>query len=169
MKKYMYVILIIILTVCILASVFFVSFASSKGDEKEKLAQKAQEEIKYIETTLFSMLNELQNISFDIYRLTIENKEKQNVTEGSEASQEESSSSSEESSSSENTSKENQTQKKYSMENASILLNKQEEVDWDYQKVTIETLYPYWNTTMVDLHELGVNSEDITKFSRITR
>lgn len=165
----MYVILIIILTVCILASVFFVSFASSKGDEKEKLAQKAQEEIKYIETTLFSMLNELQNISFDIYRLTIENKEKQNVTEGSEASQEESSSSSEESSSSENTSKENQTQKKYSMENASILLNKQEEVDWDYQKVTIETLYPYWNTTMVDLHELGVNSEDITKFSRITR
>ncbi len=169
MKKYMYVILIIILTVCILASVFFVSFASSKGDEKEKLAQKAQEEIKYIETTLFSMLNELQNISFDIYRLTIENKEKQNVTEGSEASQEESSSSSEESSSSENTSKENQTQKKYSMENASILLNKQDEVDWDYQKVTIETLYPYWNTTMVDLHELGVNSEDITKFSRITR
>lgn len=165
----MYVILIIILTVCILASVFFVSFASSKGDEKEKLAQKAQEEIKYIETTLFSMLNELQNISFDIYRLTIENKEKQNVTEGSEASQEESSSSSEESSSSENTSKENQTQKKYSMENASILLNKQDEVDWDYQKVTIETLYPYWNTTMVDLHELGVNSEDITKFSRITR
>ncbi len=169
MKKYMYVILIIILTVCILASVFFVSFASSKRDEKEKLAQKAQEEIKYIETTLFSMLNELQNISFDIYRLTIENKEKQNVTEGSEASQEESSSSSEESSSSENTSKENQTQKKYSMENASILLNKQDEVDWDYQKVTIETLYPYWNTTMVDLHELGVNSEDITKFSRITR
>ena len=165
----MYVILIIILTVCILASVFFVSFASSERDEKEKLAQKAQEEIKYIETTLFSMLNELQNISFDIYRLTIENKEKQNVTEGSEASQEESSSSSEESSSSENTSKENQTQKKYSMENASILLNKQDEVGWDYQKVTIETLYPYWNTTMVDLHELGVNSEDITKFSRITR
>ena len=44
----MYVILIIILTVCILASVFFVSFASSKRDEKEKLAQKAQEEIKYL-------------------------------------------------------------------------------------------------------------------------
>ncbi len=165
----MYVILIIILTLCILASIFLVSFAFPAEDEEVKLAQKVQEEIKYIETTLFSMLNELQNISFDMYKLTVENEEKQNTTEGAESSQEESSSSSEESSSSENTSKENQTQKKYSMENASILLNKNQEIDWDYQKMTIETLYPYWNTTMVDLHAIGVNGEDITTFSRITR
>ena len=165
----MYVILIIILTLCILASIFLVSFAFPAEDEEVKLAQKVQEEIKYIETTLFSMLNELQNISFDMYKLTVENEEKQNTTEGAESSQEESSSSSEESSSSENTSKENQTQKKYSMENASILLNKNQEIDWDYQKMTIETLYPYWNTTMVDLHAICVNGEDITTFSRITR
>ena len=169
MKKYMYEILIIILTLCILASIFLVSFAFPAEDEEVKLAQKVQEEIKYIETTLFSMLNELQNISFDMYKLTVENEEKKNTIEGAESSQEESSSSSEESSSSKNTSKENQTQKKYSMENASILLNKNQEIDWDYQKMTIETLYPYWNTTMVDLHAIGVNSEDITTFSRITR
>lgn len=118
------------------------------------------------------MLNELQNISFDIYRLSIENEEKQNSGKESEDSEtskkESSSSSSEKSSSSENTSDENKNQKKYSMEKSSVLFNSAEkQVNWDHQKVTIETLYPYWNTMMVDFNEIGVDKNDIMNFTKL--
>ncbi len=118
------------------------------------------------------MLNELENISFDIYRLSIENEKKQNTGKESEESEtskkESSSSSSEKSSSSENTSDENQNQKKYSMEKSSVLLNNpKKEINWDYQKVTIETLYPYWNTMMVDFNEIGIDKNDIMNFTKL--
>ena len=118
------------------------------------------------------MLNELENISFDIYRLSIENEKKQNTGKESEESEtskkESSSSSSEKSSSSENTSDENKNQKKYSMEKSSVLLNNpKKEINWDYQKVTIETLYPYWNTMMVDFNEIGIDKNDIMNFTKL--
>ncbi len=54
------------------------------------------------------------------------------------------------------------------MEKSSVLLNNpKKEINWDYQKVTIETLYPYWNTMMVDFNEIGIDKNDIMNFTKL--
>lgn len=40
-----------------------------------------------------------------------------------------------------------------------------DEVDWEEIKTSIETFYTSWNTIILDLYKLNVNSEDITGFS----
>lgn len=40
-----------------------------------------------------------------------------------------------------------------------------DEVDWEEIKTSVETFYTSWNTIILDLYKLNVNSEDITGFS----
>lgn len=166
--------------------IFGIVFAFNKNYAKdENLTSKAEEEIKYLEDKIILMMNKLNKISFSdtimIEKQTQSNNQnsqtskdtsKSNNSEGEGeeggSSKNLSSGSSEGSTGSEsegsNTTKETT---KYEVKENSILLNANQDIDWDYIKSNTETIYSTWPTIVVDLHELNVKNEDILNFSNV--
>ena len=169
--------------VCIISGVVFAF--NKNNEEDQNLTSKVEEEIKYLENKIIVMMNKLNKISFqDIVMVeeqtqnnnqnsqasedTNESSNSKGVGEEGGSSKKSSSSSSGGSTSSEsegsNTTKETT---KYEVKDNSILLNTNKDIDWDYIKSDIETIYSTWPTIVVDLHELNVKNEDILNFSDV--
>lgn len=154
---------------------------SSNTNKENETTQKAEEELNYLETKILGMLNSLNNIPFSNSVLLEQNSIKgqsnsantQSSSSGSQSSGGEKGSSSEgssgssssggSSSSSENSQGKDYT--KYSVANENILIQTNQEIDWDYLKNTVEVLYGSWPTIMIDLHSLNIKNEDILTFS----
>lgn len=175
-KKYL---ILLICVVIILAIVFgAVMVFSNSGNDTTK--DKIKEEIYYIETKLLGMINALNNIPFSnsvlLEQNTIKGQEKSNTNSSSGASQgsEEKSQSGEGSSSTGSSGGESSTSSesggdtdytKYNVQNKNILNIKENEIDWNYIKNTVELLHTSWTTIMIDLHSLNIKNDDILSFS----
>lgn len=133
----------------------------SNSDEDEKLLDKIEEEISFVEQKLIEMMNSLNDISFNEAILT---EEKSSLSENtsSDNSQELSEDSKESNSSKEGSSKEFS---KYSISQKNILSNEDIKTNWEFVKNTTENLYSTWTTVIVDLHSVNVKNEDILNFS----
>lgn len=153
--------------------------------ENKDLIEKAEQEVKFLEDKIIAMMNKLNHINFLNSVLSEEknaNKnqgsEKENKSQtqtnepstktSSETEQEASMAPEEESSldpqltngssSNENT--------KYEVKNGGILIaNSNAEIDWEYMKANIETIYTILPTIVTDLNTLKVNNQDILNFS----
>lgn len=175
-KKY----LILLICVVIILSIVFgaVMVFSNSGNDTTK--DKIKEEIYYIETKLLGMINALNNIPFSnsvlLEQNTIKGQEKSNTNSSSGASQgsEEKSQSGEGSSSTGSSGGESSTSSesggdtdytKYNVQNKNILNIKENEIDWNYIKNTVELLHTSWTTIMIDLHSLNIKNDDILSFS----
>lgn len=158
----------------IFLTVIFTSIAIFSNTDKDNSKEKIEEEINYMETKILGMLNSLNNIPFSssvlLEKNTIKGQSKsQNNEENSEQSQSSvgnnssnnSSSSSGGSGGSSNT--EEHTQ--YSVQSENILIGLDKEIDWDYIKNTVESLYTTWPTIMIDLHSINIKNDDILSFS----
>lgn len=141
------------------------------NNDTEVLKQKTDEEIEYLDATLISLLNKLNSISFDNYYVTTE-KVKLNAeskeSSGNDSNQDKSkgngdSSKSEESSG--NGKKDESEINVSNMKSQNILLGDRNSTDWENIKIEIENLYSSWNSIIIDLYKLGINNEDILKFS----
>lgn len=191
-KQILFTILFFILIICVGAFILISNAFNSGGEEeKEKLINKAEEEIYYLEDKLISMMNKLNSISFSNYVLS---EEKQSSSEkSSESSQTDNSSSSgggsdsgsgssggessskKNSSASSESSTDTETKKsessddnsKYELKSSGILLNSNQQTDWNYIKSNIEIIHSSLSTIIIDLHQLEVNNDDILKFSNI--
>ncbi len=175
-KKYL---ILLICVVIILAIVFgAVMVFSNSGDDTTK--DKIKEEIYYIETKLLGMLNSLNNIPFSnsvlLEQNTIKGQEKSNngssgsssqgseeKSQGGESSSSSGSSGGESSGSSESGGDTDYT--KYNVQSKNILNIKENEIDWNYIKNTVELLHTSWTTIMIDLHSLNIKNDDILSFS----
>lgn len=175
--------LFIVLILIIL--VFTLSSCKSKEDtENELLREKTNSSIKYLDTTLISILNKLNNISFENFYVTTEkvdlNNNKQNISNSSDESQSSDSSGGKEESSnsesgsggeskqgeSDNSSKPDKSLITVSdMKSHNILLSDKNSIDWDNIKADIENLYSSWNAIIIDLYKIGINNDDILNFS----
>ena len=171
-KKYL---ILLICVVIILAIVFgAVMVFSNSGNDTTK--DKIKEEIYYIETKLLGMINALNNIPFSnsvlLEQNTIKGQEKSNTNSSSGASQgsEEKSQTGEGSSSTGSSGGESSTSSesggdtdytKYNVQNKNILNIKENEIDWNYIKNTVELLHTSWTTIMIDLHSLNIKNDDI--------
>lgn len=169
-KYFIFFICFIIFLIVIFGSVVIFS---NTDNNNEKTKDKVQEEISYVEVKILGMLNSLNNIPFSnsilLEQNTIKGQKNSNDSEDSGSSSEnsqseESSSDSSQGSSgsSENTST-NYT--KYNVENQNILSSKENKIDWNYLKNTVEVLYSSWPTIMIDLHSINIRNEDILAFS----
>lgn len=168
-KKYL---ILFICVVIILAIVFgaVMVFSNSRDDTTKN---KIKEEIYYIETKLLGMINALNNIPFSnsvlLEQNTIKGQEKSNSSssQGSEEKSQggETSSSSEEELSGSSGSSGDTDYSKYNVQNKNILNLKENEIDWNYIKNTVELLHTSWTTIMIDLHSLNIKNDDILSFS----
>lgn len=174
LKKMAYIILIIIIVVL---SLTIYTNASKNNEEDQK--QKTLSEIKFLDSKIVDLLNSLNNIEFENYKISsIEankqsDKEKNSDTKQSPSGGEESSESASQSQesggsggdSSKTTAKINNSNQKFELISSGVL-NSNEQIRWDDIKSQVEMLYSSMPTLTLDLYQLNVNQEDILSFNK---
>lgn len=186
MKKFKimsYIILLIVLVVLAL-TVYTSATQNNEEDEKEKVSA----EIKYLDTKLVDLFNNMNNIETRNYRIYTtkveESRSAENSGEGGSSSEGEqgsgnssnsssgsgsgngngSSSSNSSGGSSNNTETEN-TEKSYEMEESGILTSDRN-IDWTACKNELELIYSSVSTITLDLYSLNINQDDILNFNK---
>ena len=162
--------------ILVILLVSFTLAGCQKVDEHQELINKSVEELDYLEFSISSMLNAINNIPMQNYEISL----KEVNLDTNENGQQESSSSGSSSGNSSNSQQEggsssgsggsssgqNQSEKITVTEMIpSNILNRSKETNWDTIKQDIEDLYEPWNTIILDLYKLNVNNEQILNFT----
>lgn len=158
-KKQIIIYIISIAFVIILISSIVV-YANSQNDEVT-LEEKVSIEIDYLSSKLIGTLNQFNGFSFIGY--DIQSKEEQNQTATSKQTDTNAQKNSEitdESNASANNSSDNN-------KNQILAFKGNYPTNWNTIEYQIEEIYHTWNTVVIDLHALNVNSDIILKFSDI--
>lgn len=171
-KKMAYVFLVIIIlgmSVAVYANVN----KDSKKDNKET------SEIEFIETKLVDLLNEMNHIETRNYSVSVseitkqsqkkENQESKSSTSDGQDLQSESGSGGDSgqggTNNSEDSSQETESSKKFELKSNGVLSNSSD-IDWNYVKSEIETLYSSIPTITLDLYQINIAQEDILGFNK---
>lgn len=147
-------IILIIITSCILG--FFIY---SKAKENPKEENKLKTEIEYLDVAITNLINEINGIKLENYRIAIDKIEESQGNADSGSSEEENSKKETEQG---NESKQEVTITK--MEEQQIPVEK-EEINWDLIQAKTELLYSVWATIILDLYSENTNSETMLGFS----
>lgn len=141
-------------------------------DDKKELKRKVGEELNYLDTHIISLINDLNNISLENYKVSSERvemqEESQKLSTGSvggeekTTTQKEGQQSSGQSESGKNSESDINTTK---MEPNAILASNKEDIDWQRLKYEIESLNEAWTVILLDLYSLNVNNDDVVAFS----
>lgn len=158
------------IVVIIIMQMFFLTGCSRKDDGKE-LKNKVDEEMKYLDSQIVGMINNLNNISYKNYLVLQQNKDEskdktsnnQNNTSSEETSESSKSSSGEQSINGE----ENKITSNTFDVIPNSILDSSREPDWNVLKMDIEKLYSTWSTVMLDLYKLNIDNNDILQFTTI--
>lgn len=176
MEKYTKIAYIVLILIILLSS-FFIYRVSGKNTSNEDLEEKTLAEIKYLESEFQSLFNQLNNISFENYKISsteIKQEEKENQTaetsqnstenEGNSSGKSGNSESSNSSTSSEETSQTSDN-KQYTLEETGIL-SKSSEIDWNQIKNDVEKIYISLYPITLDLYQTSTNQQDIVNFNK---
>jgi len=170
MKKFLVWIIILLLVIGIVFACFlFYASASSNGKNTGDLKEKVTEEISYMDSNLILLLNSLNHISYENYRVQTEEMEssEQGNSQSSESdsSNSQGQSGSQESGSSEENQGNGSTQKQSKITANNILNSDRNEVDWNKMKQIAENVYSSWAVVELDLHALNIKPEEILQLS----
>ena len=151
------IILIFILTGC-------------KSDKTDDMEAKIKDEIGYLDVKIIEMLNKINNISYENYKVTTQeielNKDSGKSGDQTATSQEPGQRDKGEQGESQGETKETQTINKSEMSYSSVLTKENQEINWDILKSEIEVLHSTWNTIIIDLMETEIDSQFITSFEQ---
>ncbi len=149
------IIKLIVILVIILISIFAV-FIISNAKEDSKTKEKLEEEITYLDTKIVNLINNLNNIKLENYKITI-TKVKQ---EGENSGENKQKSGTEEETKETETNKEEEELTK--VEQEIVVTGNTEEVNWEWLKGETQVLYSSWGTIVLDFYDvrskLGKNS-----------
>lgn len=157
---------------------FYLTGCENK-DENEELIEKTDSSIKYLDTSLISLLNKLNNLSFENYYVSTEkvklDSSSSNKDSGSSESSEnsESGQSGEQEAGNKNGDKSSSSKKDESeslitineIKSKNVLVSDKNDIKWDEIKKEAESLYEVWNSILIDLYKLGISNDEILKFS----
>ena len=170
LKRIAYIVLILIIVI-----LGFMIYANASKDDDNNQNEKTFSEIKYVESKLVELFNEMNKIESRNYNIAIGEVSKETEQSSSEESSSSSgsgggqggTSSGEASSSSgdnNSTSNSKQDNKKFELEIRGVLTNK-EDINWEYIKGEIENLYSSISTITLDLLQINVTQEEILAFN----
>ena len=167
MKKILKNVAILLFVILML---FILSGCKNEKEEKNILEEKVKNEIEYLDSKIVSMLNSINNISYQNYKVSTEEIE---LDKNSGQSGEQTATSDEsgqkdkgEQGESQENSGKNEIINKSEMSYSSILNAQNEEINWDIIKSDIEVLHSTWNTIVIDLEKKEGNQESITNFGK---
>jgi hypothetical protein len=142
------------------------SFGQNNNDD-ELLTSKIQSEIDYLETSIVSMLNSVNNLSFQNYNVSsekIEGGSEEIANEGESTSNSESSENGQGSKQQQSSSNSEENNYQYKMvENATLLGEKN--TNWDELAYNIEVLNSAWATITIDLYTKNIDGQSILGFT----
>ena len=152
---------IITIVVIIVGLIFIASIFLNTQGKEENETNKNEEQIKYLDTKLVSLINGLNNIQLQNYKVTLTKVEAKSNTQGSPSKNEEQGNGEEDKGQSGTNKEETEISK---LEEESIV-NSKVEPDWETLGAELELLYSTWPSIILDLQRIGVNKEDILIFS----
>ena len=160
---------IIGLCLCLLCVLIFLTGCSNEDID---LNDKAVSELEFLDSKFIEILNKLNNITFENYRVT---SEKVELSKNSAKSGKESSSTSLQSDGGETAKVESSEDSKDADSNNTIITSQMSpntilnpittDIDWASLKNEIENIYYSWNTILLDLYQLDISNDDILGFS----
>lgn len=163
-KKIAYITLILIIFI----TGFFIYKVFGKNNSNDNLNEKTLEEVKQLESKFQNLFNQLNNISFENFKISsteIEEQESQSESSSSSENSSSNNSSKEKSSEKKDNSTSKQDNKQYKLEEVGILTN-QEEINWEQIKKDVEKIYTSLYSTTLDLYQTSVNQQDIVNFNK---
>lgn len=158
-----------VLTVLLISMLLFLTGCNTQTNTQEKLSGKLDAQIQYLETEFTRMLNNINNISTQNYKVTTQKisspdlKSESGENSGGAKKGEQTSKSQNSSSESEESQSDSSNIDIMQMEQNSIL-SRSEKVDWETIKFDIEHIQDNWNTIILDLYKININNEDVVKF-----
>lgn len=167
MKKYAKIAYIIVLIIILILG-FFTYKVFSKNDSEKDIKSKSLAEIKYLESKFLNLFNEVNNISFENYKISsTEIKKETNESQNSETSESSGQSKKGGSNSSQNSqnSESSKDNKKYNLEETGVL-TKDSEINWNNIKNEVENIYTLLYSTTIDLYQINTNQNDIVNFNK---
>lgn len=166
--------IVLAITIVILAGFLIKKLLTKNNNSSD---DKVISEVKYLDNELTSLLNSVNNISLENYKISIiktstdsnlENQEEssQNSSSQNDSSESDNSTSSSSESSSSNQSSSNTTaSEQYGLEETGILTSSLDP-NWDTIKNEIERIYSIIPTVTLDLYNIDVNQNDILNFNK---
>ncbi len=155
---YKKIIIFFILLILIAGSLFAIWKNNGKPNDEEKINSKLDSEMEYLNTSLISIANGLNNIVIQEYKIT----ESSNNNTSSDSSN---NTSKNDNSSKENSSNEGNNE----TSNISFSMTKNtintDEVDWNNLESETSDLYKTWSEIIIDINKINSNNENIFKFS----
>lgn len=169
MKKFKFIAYIFLAFILIILGFTIYSIATKNDNDDEK--EKVKSEIKYLDTKLVDLFNNMNNIetrNYKIYTTKIEESgEAETSGQKSRETNSQSNSSSNTNNSEQQTSSENNTTNStdnYEMKQSGILTSDRD-TNWSTCKNEIELVYTSISTITLDLYHLNISKEDILKFN----
>lgn len=177
MEKYTKIAYIVLILI-ILLSGFFIYKVAGKNSSNENLEEKTLSEIKHLENEFQNLFNQLNNISFENYKISsseIKQEKNENQTEGTSKNSTDSGGSSSEktgnsggtgdNSESSEGNTESSNNKQYKLEEVGIL-TQDSEINWNQIKSNVEKMYTVLYPVTLDLYQTSTNQQDIVNFNK---
>ena len=181
MKRYKILAYIFIIIIFILAISFGIyKVISSNKNEEENIIEKARTEIEYIDNKLMVLFNNMNNIQFDNFKLSIKDTntskaDKSGSSSGSSGDSSESSSGSgnsgtessqkqDEGDGKSNSDSSSESIKTYMLDETGVLIGNSD-IDWKTVKYEVENMYVSLPTITLDLYQTDAQDQDILDFN----
>ncbi len=179
-KKYLIIagtaIVVIIVTIVVVRKIM------NNNTKESSINKKINNELDYLGTTTLSMINSLNNLNLEDVvkvRQTSTNSgdnsqnnansssgdEGKNNSKTSDSQQQEDSSSNSKTDETSSTGTDTKNTKSFSLDDNSILLRDNTNVDWSALESEAENLFTAWSTIILDLNSLSISNEDILAYN----
>lgn len=183
-KKYLIIAGIAI--VVIIVVIVGVREIMNNNTKESSINKKINNELDYLGTTTLSMINSLNNLNLeDVVKVrrtatssgensqnnansssgNLSGDEEKNNSQTSDSQQQEDSSSNSKTDETSSTGTDTKNTKSFSLEDNSILLRDNTNVDWRALESEAENLFTAWSTIILDLNSLNISNEDILAYN----
>lgn len=137
-------------------------FTNAKtGDKDTEKTDKIESEINYLDTKIINLINQINGIKLQNYKVTMSKVEEQKAENMGGGDKEEEESQQDENQEEENSKEETRITK---MEQVRVG-EANAKTNWEFIQSETEILYSVWGTMVLDLYEMGIQSEGVLGFS----
>ena len=153
----------VIIIIVIIIGIIFAFIMFSNADRTQSQEEKNKQTIKYLDTKLLSIINNLNNIQLQNYQITLTKVEAKS-NKSSDSSKNEQARSKKDTSTESNSSGNKEETEISKMEEETITKN-DKEPDWETLEGELEMLYSTWPSIILDLNNTEIDKNDILAFS----
>lgn len=157
-NKFGRIIIKLLITIAVIAIGVFASvlYSNAKGEEKKDKSQKIEKEIDYLDTKLTSIINSLNGIQLENYKISVNKVQEEEEESNSGESQEESGEKSGKEEEEQGTSNSSKEVKITKAEQELTEVGK--EINWEKIQGDAEVFYSVWATIILDLYDIDIDS-----------